>query len=54
MRAREVKENMIYKIVLDILCDHLKYMDMLQMKTYANQYIPIAIEFYSSLTDQQV
>ena len=64
MPNRESKEDIVYKVVIDVLGHHLRETDGPNYKVcyicnslfqiYKRQYIPLAMKFYGSMTDDEI
>ena len=63
LRNRHPKENLVYKIILDVLGHYLKdtnskvrllFFRSMTLQLYKKKFIAIATEFYESLSQQEL
>ena len=48
------KEHLVYKIVIDVYGSYLKQFDNPDSKLYQEEYLPLAIDFYSRMTAENL
>ncbi len=54
LKLKDSKENIVYRLVFDVLGSFLKANDGPQFKVYTQKFLPLVIEFYKGLTDEEV
>ena len=48
------KEHLVYKIVIDLLGSYLKQFDSPDSRIYHDEYLPLAIDFYKKIKDEDL